>query len=125
MKSRSAPKLVVVTTSVATAAQADKLASAIVEQHLAACVQRVPMRSTYRWKGKTERAREHLLIIKTRAACVTELIAFIRRTHTYTLPEILVTPVSGGLPDYIMWVTAETTTTRPRRAPATRKRHST
>lgn len=102
------PNLALITTTVATARQAQRLATAMVTARLAACVQRLPIRSTYRWQGKLERADEHLLMIKTSATRTKALIAFIRQHHPYDLPEILVTPVSGGLPAYLAWVTKET-----------------
>jgi len=71
-------------------------------------VQVLPIRSTYRWKGQVTRTREHLLLIKTRAALASKATTFIRAKHQYELPEILITPVTGGLPDYLKWVTEAT-----------------
>ena len=99
---------VIVQTTLDSDEKAAELAAAILEGRLAACVQRLPVKSTFRWKGKVESADEVLVIMKTRAALVEPLIRFIRDRHPYELPEIVVTPVIGGLPDYLEWVQNET-----------------
>jgi periplasmic divalent cation tolerance protein len=103
-----ATDIVVVTTTVDREDAARSLARACVEAKLAACVQCVPIHSTYRWKGAIEEAGEFLLMAKTRTALVDELTRFIRSRHSYELPEIAVLPVSGGLPEYLAWVRTET-----------------
>jgi len=101
-------KIVMVSTTVDGAAKAARLAEALVAERLAACVQQLPIRSVYRWKGCVEKAREYLLLAKTPARRAAALIRFIRANHPYELPEITVMPVTGGLPAYLQWVTAET-----------------
>lgn len=100
---------IVVTTAVASQREADDLAGILVVARLAACVQTSPIRSTYRWKGKVERAEEVLLVIKTSARRRAALMRCIREHHPYELPEILVTPIHGGLPAYLRWIQTETT----------------
>ena len=99
--------IVVVTTAVADAASAKKLAGAIIAARLAACVQFFPIHSTYRWKGKVESAREVSIVCKTTRRLSGKLVKFIRGKHSYELPEIVVTPVVGGLQEYLDWVEAE------------------
>ncbi|HTY99640.1 MAG TPA: divalent-cation tolerance protein CutA [Rhodocyclaceae bacterium] len=90
---------------------ADKLAAHLVENRLAACVNVLaPCRSTYRWQGTVERAEEVPLLAKTTAARYGALEAAIRSQHPYELPEIVAVPIARGLPDYLAWVAAETTT---------------
>lgn len=101
-------KVVVVSTTVDNAKKAKAIAGRIVAQRLAACVQQIPVHSVYRWKGRIESASEYLLLAKTRAALAPELAAFIRKIHPYELPEILVTPITGGLAGYLEWIAAET-----------------
>lgn len=96
------------TTTLATRKQALEMATAIVKAGLAACVQQWPVHSTYRWKGKIESGREHLLSCKTRAARATALQRFIREHHPYEVPEIIATPISGGFPAYMSWLRRET-----------------
>ena len=101
---------VLVLTNLPDAASAEKLARALVEQRLAACVNVLaPTRSVYRWQGKIEWASEVPLLIKTMAARYDALEAAIKAQHPYELPEIIRLPIDGGLPAYLGWVAAETT----------------
>lgn len=86
---------------------ADRIARAVVESRLAACVQAVPIRSTYRWEGRVERADEVLLLCKTTAAAVPALEAAIAARHPYRLPEFVVVPVTAGGAAYLEWVAAD------------------
>lgn len=87
-----------------------KLAHALIEQRLAACVNVLGgCTSVYRWKGAIEHAEEVPVLIKTRAARYAQVEAAIRRLHPYELPEVLAVPVAQGLPEYLAWVTQETT----------------
>jgi len=91
-------------------AAAEKLAQALIEGRLAACVNVLaPCRSIYRWQGKVETATEVPLLIKTAAARYAALEAAIRAAHPYELPEIIAVPIEQGLPDYLAWVVASTT----------------
>jgi periplasmic divalent cation tolerance protein len=88
---------------------AAKLAHALVEKRLAACVNILsPCRSVYRWKGRTEDAEEFPVLIKTTRARYSEVEAAVRAAHPYELPEIIAVPLAGGLPAYLEWVDAET-----------------
>ena len=82
-----------------------KLAQALVERRLAACVNVLAeCTSVYRWKGGIENAQEVPLLIKTRAALYDELEAAISELHPYELPEIIAFPVARGFPAYLEWV---------------------
>lgn len=123
-----AGSLVIVTTAVGSRSDAARLAGALLESRLAACVQYHAIRSVYRWKGRVERASEFLLAAKTRKSLAGRLAALIRARHTYEVPEILVMPVAEGLAEYARWVLAETETAADRgrgrerqRAPARRR----
>lgn len=86
-----------------------RLARALVERRLAACVNVLSgCTSVYRWDGALEQAEEVPLLIKTRAARYPELEALIRELHPYELPEIVAVPMVRGLPDYLDWVAEET-----------------
>lgn len=86
-----------------------KLADALIEQHLAACVNVLGgCTSIYRWRGAIERAEEVPVLIKTRAARYADVEAAIRSVHPYELPEVVAVPVAQGLPEYLAWVTQET-----------------
>jgi periplasmic divalent cation tolerance protein len=94
----------VVSTTVESRDEAEKLANLLVEERLAACVQFVPVNSVYRWKDKVESASECLLLAKTRRVTVPRLMARIQEAHSYDVPEIIVTPIIDGSKDYLKWV---------------------
>lgn len=92
-------------------AAAEKLADALIEKRLAACVNILaPCRSVYRWKDAVQHDEEHPVLVKTTAARYAALEQAIRVIHPYELPEIIAVPVEHGLPEYLGWVAAETKT---------------
>jgi len=98
-------KIVVLVTCGA-AKEARKIARALVEQRLAACVNilQSPVQSIYRWKGKVESAKEVLIIIKTTRKRFAALQRAIRALHSYGTPEIIALPVADGSRDYLAWI---------------------
>jgi len=91
---------------------AERLANALVERRLAACVQIVgPIQSTYRWQGQIETAEEWLCLIKTRRELWEEVQRAIIELHPYETPEIIAVPIAVGSKAYLGWVAEET---RPR-----------
>ncbi len=88
---------------------ADRIAATLVEERLAACVNLLPVRSVYRWKGETCREDEITAFIKVRADGVDALRRRLVELHPYELPEVLALPVdaAGSLEAYIQWVRAE------------------
>ena len=101
-------KFGVVSTVLANEKDAQDLANDIIESRLAACVQHMPVQSTYHWQGKMETASEHLLNAKTLIARAVELMAFIRTRHSYDAPEIILVPIIGGSQVYLDWMERET-----------------
>jgi len=86
-----------------------KIANALVEEHLAACVNLVsPIRSIYRWGGKIWDEKEWLLIIKTQKERFGELEKKVRSLHSYSLPEIISLPISDGSSSYLKWIKENT-----------------
>jgi uncharacterized protein involved in tolerance to divalent cations len=90
----------------ASAAEAKRIARAIVEARLAACVNIFPgsVNSVYRWKGKVQSARERLLLIKTSQKLLSELQATVQRLHSYDVPEFIAVPVVAGSRAYLAWL---------------------
>jgi periplasmic divalent cation tolerance protein len=86
--------------------EAHKISRSLLQKHLAACVniQISPVESIYRWKGKIETAREHLLLIKTTARRLESLEREVLRLHSYETPEFLVLPISSGSRAYLRWL---------------------
>jgi periplasmic divalent cation tolerance protein len=99
---------IVVFTTCGSEEEAQKLASTLIEKHLAACVNiSAPVRSVYRWKGAIEESQESLLIIKTSRAKFDALRVVLDTAHSYELPEVLALPVVEGSPNYLAWLDAE------------------
>ena len=85
--------------------EARKIARALVERRLGACVNIVPqIESVYRWEGKVEEAQEVLLIIKTTAAAFERVRDAIRELHSYDLPECICVSIEDGSPEYLKWI---------------------
>ncbi|GAB4136148.1 MAG: divalent-cation tolerance protein CutA [Thermogutta sp.] len=84
---------------------ANQIASQMVEDRLAACVQVIgPIRSVYRWQGNIESSEEWLLVLKTDGASWPTLRERIVALHSYEVPEILALPISDGHPPYLQWL---------------------
>jgi periplasmic divalent cation tolerance protein len=84
---------------------AEKIARSLVHEGHAACVNIVPaVESIYKWQGKMESTREHLLIIKGPARNYAAIEAHIRALHPYELPEVIAVPIGRGSPAYLGWL---------------------
>ena len=90
----------------ASAAEAKRIAYAVVEARLAACVNILPgaINSVYRWKGKVESARERLLFIKTSRKRLAKLQTAVERLHSYEVPEFIALPIAKGSDAYLSWI---------------------
>ncbi len=90
-------------------AEAEILATALVEEQLAACVNILsPIRSIYRWEGKVADDREWLLLIKTRAERFAAVEAKVKALHSYQVPEVIALPIVAGAEGYMRWLRGET-----------------
>jgi periplasmic divalent cation tolerance protein len=89
----------------ASATEGERIATALVEERLAACVNVVPgVISTFRWEGAVQRESEVLLIGKTRAERLPAVIARVQALHSYSVPEILALPILAGSGPYLAWL---------------------
>ena len=97
---------IVVLTNCASSREARRIARALVEKRLAACVNIIatPVESLYRWKAKIEKAREHSLLIKTTRECFAAVEKTIRELHSYEVPEIIAVPIVAGSRAYLSWL---------------------
>jgi periplasmic divalent cation tolerance protein len=96
---------VVAFSTVGTAEDGERIARALVERRLAACVNVVSgVVSVYRWKGAVEREEERLLVIKTRAGRLEALREALVALHPYEVPELIALPVEAGHPPYLAWL---------------------
>jgi periplasmic divalent cation tolerance protein len=89
-----------------TLAEARRIARTVVSKRIAACVNIVlsPAESFYTWKGKLERAREYLLVMKTRAERLAALENEVKRLHSYDVPEFIALPITEGSEKYLSWL---------------------
>ena len=103
---------VVVLTTISHGTEAQTLASILVTERLAACVNVLAeMDSTYRWKDGVESERERQIVIKTTAARVPALEARLHELHPYDVPEFVVLPIAGGSAKYLDWIRESTAKT--------------
>ena len=85
--------------------EAQRIARALVERRLAACVNIVgPIESVYRWKGAVESAEEFLCVVKTTAAAADRVRAAIQELHSYEVAEVVVILIEGGSNEYLSWI---------------------
>jgi periplasmic divalent cation tolerance protein len=106
--------ILVVTTTVATEAEARRLAQLVLQARLAACVQVEPITAHFRWQGALQEDREFRLACKTAPRAINPLLALLRAQHPYALPQLVVQAVQGSA-EYADWVEAQVA---PATAPA-------
>ncbi len=103
------PDFIVVLVTTGSREEAQQIAEALLEQRKAACVNVVPqVSSRFWWQGQLDSADENLLIIKTAASMLEDIIGIVKSKHSYDVPEVIALPIVGGNPDYLDWVAGET-----------------
>ncbi|HEY2991017.1 MAG TPA: divalent-cation tolerance protein CutA [Candidatus Binatia bacterium] len=101
-------EFIVVLVTVGSPDEGDRLARALVEERLAACVNRVPtVQSIYRWQGQVESSAEELLIVKTRRDLFARVKDRVQQLHSYSVPEIIALPILDGSESYFRWLQEE------------------
>ncbi len=99
--------MLVVLTTTDSEGVAEAISKTLIEERLAACVQTIPIKSRYWWKGKVEESEEYLLIIKTTEERYEQLERRIKEIHNYTVPEIVALPVKKVYEPYLKWLINE------------------
>lgn len=110
MKAKSGARtgVVAVYITASNRAEARRLANALVEERLAACVNILgAIESVYRWKGRVEKGNEVALIAKTRRSRVRALTARVQELHSYEVPCVVVFPLEDGNKAFLSWVASE------------------
>ncbi len=88
--------------------EAQRIAKVLLNERKAACVNIVPeISSLFWWQDKLDSAQESLLIIKTKASVLNEIVRLVREIHSYDIPEIIALPIIGGNQDYLEWMGKE------------------
>ncbi len=91
-----------------TTGEAQQIARLLLEQRQAACINIIPeVDSRFWWEGKLDSAQESLLVIKTKASLLPEIIRSVKGVHSNTVPEIIALPIVGGNQDYLDWIDKE------------------
>jgi periplasmic divalent cation tolerance protein len=99
---------VVVFITASSETEARRISDVLLTQRKAACVNIIPVvDSSFWWQGKLESTLESLLIVKTQASVVNEVVALVKENHSYTVPEIIALPILAGNPDYLEWLEKE------------------
>jgi periplasmic divalent cation tolerance protein len=84
-----------------------QIIEALLAEHLAACIQVMPIQSWYHWQGKVHCDAEKLVLIKTKQSLYAQVQETIRSHHAYEVPEIIQVPITDGLPAYLSWIAKE------------------
>lgn len=92
--------------------EARQIASTLVEEHLAACVNVIQIESIYRWDGKICTDPEWQLIVKTQLDVFPELERRVLELHSYDVPEIIAVPMTVGSLSYLTWMSDEVQSAR-------------
>jgi periplasmic divalent cation tolerance protein len=96
---------IIVLITASTTDEAAEIGKALVDGHLAACVNIVPeVRSLFFWEGKTRDEKEALLICKSRLPRMKQLVARVKSLHSYAVPEVIAIPIIAGSREYLDWV---------------------
>lgn len=89
--------------------EAQLISRVLLEQRKAACISIVPkVSSLFWWQGNIEQAEESLLVVKTRAGLLDEIVKLVKEIHSNDVPEIIALPIVGGGQDYLDWIGEET-----------------
>ncbi len=102
------PAYIVLLITAANIAEAQRISRRLLQQKKAACVNIVSgVDSLFWWNDKLNSAHESLMVVKTKARLLPEIINLVKQEHSYAVPEIIALPVIGGNPDYLAWLDKE------------------
>ncbi|MEK6564347.1 MAG: divalent-cation tolerance protein CutA [Candidatus Omnitrophota bacterium] len=103
------PMYIVALVTASSKEEADKIAQGLLEDKLAACVNIIPgVESYFWWQDKIDRAKEALLVIKTKKELFNKLVGKVKSLHSYSVPEIISLPIISGNKDYLKWINDST-----------------
>ncbi len=99
------PAYIVLFITTANTGEAQQISKVLLEQKKAACVNIISnIDSLFWWEGKLDSERENLLVVKTKASLLPEIINLVKKVHSYAVPEIIAMPIVGGNQDYLEWI---------------------
>ena len=89
--------------------EARLISRVLLKQRKASCINIIPgINSLFWWQKKIDLAKESLLVIKTRAVLLDEIIQLVKEIHSNDVPEIIALPIIGGNQEYLEWIDSET-----------------
>jgi len=98
-------KYIVVFITVSSLVEARKITSVLLSKKLAACVNIIKgVDSNFIWQGKVDKAKEYLLIVKTKFSRFNKLENHVRKIHSYEVSEIIALPIVCGNKKYLKWI---------------------
>jgi len=96
---------VVIFSTCANKKEAGRIADNLVKNKLVACVNIIDrVESVFWWQGKTDSAKEALLVIKSKQSKLNKIIKLVKSLHSYQVPEIIALPIMGGYKPYLEWI---------------------
>jgi periplasmic divalent cation tolerance protein len=102
------PAYIMVFITTRDAEESEKIGKTLVKRRLAACVNIVPeVKSHFWWKDKLDAAKESLLLVKTKQSLLPDIVKSVKKSHSYSVPEIIALPIVGGSQDYLDWIDSE------------------
>ena len=100
---------IVIFITTGTDGEARRVAEVLLEQRKAACVTIVPtVTSLFWWEDRIDSDRESLLVVKSKASLLDEIVSLVKGVHSYDVPEVIALPIIGGNSDYLDWITEQT-----------------
>lgn len=100
----------VVLVTVSSLSEGEKIATILIQEKLAACINLMPITSFYTWEGKLCQDQEYQLIMKTDLTKFAQLESKIKQLHSYDVPEIIAIPIVKGSESYLTWIKDSLTT---------------
>jgi len=101
---------VVILISTAAGKEARTIANILLQHRKAACVTILPgVSSLFWWRDNIDAAEESLLVAKTKASQIDDVVRLVKESHSYDIPEIIALPIVGGNHDYLEWMDKEIT----------------
>ncbi|OGV97995.1 MAG: hypothetical protein A3I04_00575 [Nitrospinae bacterium RIFCSPLOWO2_02_FULL_39_110] len=105
IKKKKGGDFVVIFITASSFKEAERIGKGLVKKGLAGCANIIqPIRSIFFWKGKLCQENEVLLLVKSRAGLFDSLMNYVKKNHSYKIPEIVAIPIVYGLPDYMAWL---------------------
>ena len=99
------PKYIIILITTDSKKEAELIARALLEHKKAACVNILSgVDSYFWWENNIDSAREILLVVKSKASLLSEIVDLVKKTHSYEVPEIIALSITGGNQDYLDWI---------------------